>query len=88
MKIMFLNKAPRNAATYDVSRIEELLNGYASPGTQVELCFPDDFPGSRIEEVIGGQDKLNGLDHMMDLPALIRKIMWAAQNGYDALLRK
>ncbi len=87
MKIMFLNKAPRNAATYDVSRIEKLLNGYASPGTQVELCFPDDFPGSRIEEVIGGQDKLNGLDHMMDLPALIRKIMWAAQNGYDAVIQ-
>ena len=87
MKIMFLNKAPRNAATYDVSRIEALLNGYASPGTQVEICFPDDFPGSKIEQVIGGQNKLSGLDHMMDLPALIRKIMWAAENGYDAVIQ-
>ncbi len=87
MKIMFLNKAPRNAAIYDVSKIEKLLNGYASPGTQVEVCFPDDFPGSRIEELIGGQDKLNGLDHMMDLPGLIRKIMWAADQGYDAVIQ-
>ncbi|MDX1483268.1 MAG: aspartate/glutamate racemase family protein [Alphaproteobacteria bacterium] len=87
MKIMFLNKAPRNAAIYDVAKIESLLNGYASPGTKVEVCFPDDFAGSRIEELIGGQDKLNGLDHMMDLPALIRKIMWAADNGYDAVIQ-
>ena len=60
MKIMFLNKAPRNAATYDVSRIEALLNGYASPGTEVELCFPDDFPGSRIcaQEYGGGDGRI------------------------------
>lgn len=87
MKILFLNKAPRNAAIYDVSKIEKLLNSYASPGTKVEIGFPDDFPGSRIEEVIGGQNKLNGLDHMMDVPALIRKIMWAAENGYDAVIQ-
>ena len=87
MKIMFLNKAPRNNATYNVEKIEALLNGYASPGTKVEVCFPDDFPGSRIEELIGGQQKLNGLDHMMDLPAIIRKIMWAADNGYDAVIQ-
>jgi allantoin racemase len=87
MKIMFLNKAPRNAAIYDVSKIEGLLNSYASPGTKIEVCFPDDFEGSRIEELIGDQNKLNGLDHMMDLPALIRKIMWAAGNGYDAVIQ-
>ncbi|MDH3240164.1 MAG: aspartate/glutamate racemase family protein [Alphaproteobacteria bacterium] len=87
MKIMFLNKAPRNAAIYNVEKIEGLLNSYASPGTKVEVCFPDDFPGSRIEELIGDQNKLNGLDHMMDLPGLIRKIMWAADNGYDAVIQ-
>jgi Asp/Glu/hydantoin racemase len=87
MKIMFLNKAPRDAETYNVEKIETLLNGYASPGTKVEVCFPDDFPGSKIKELIGGQQKLNGLDHMMDLPAIIRKIMWAAGNGYDAVIQ-
>ncbi|HEX9809167.1 MAG TPA: aspartate/glutamate racemase family protein [Alphaproteobacteria bacterium] len=87
MRILFLNKAPRNAATYDVERIEKLLNGYASAGTRVEIGFPDDFPGSKIEEVIGGQSRLNGLDHMMDVPALIRKIVWAADNGYDAVIQ-
>lgn len=87
MKIMFLNKAPRNAAVYDVEKIENLLNSYASPGTKVEVCFPDNFPGAKIEDLIGSQDKLNGLDHMMDLPALIRKIVWAADNGYDAVIQ-
>ncbi|HSR54770.1 MAG TPA: hypothetical protein VLN73_00915, partial [Alphaproteobacteria bacterium] len=87
MKIMFLNKAPRNAAIYNVDKIEGLLNSYASPGTKIELRFPDDFEGSRIEELIGDQNKLNGLDHMMDLPALIRKIMWAEDNGYDAVIQ-
>ncbi|MGY9004944.1 MAG: aspartate/glutamate racemase family protein [Alphaproteobacteria bacterium] len=87
MKIMFLNKAPRSAASYDVAGIEKLLNGYASDGTTVEVCFPDDFAGSGVEGVIGDQNKLNGLDHMMDLPALIRKTMWAAENGYDAVIQ-
>ncbi len=87
MKIMFLNKAPKNAAVYDVEKIENLLNSYASPGTKVEVCFPDNFPGSKIEDLIGSQSKLNGLDHMMDLPALIRKIVWAADNGYDAVIQ-
>ena len=84
---MFLNKAPRSAASYDVAGIEKLLNGYASDGTTVEVCFPDDFAGSGVEGVIGDQKKLNGLDHMMDLPALIRKTMWAAENGYDAVIQ-
>ena len=87
MKIMFLNKAPKNAVLYNVEKIEKLLNSYASPGTKIEGCFPDNFPGSKIEDLIGGQDKLNGLDHMMDLPALIRKIVWAADNGYDAVIQ-
>ena len=76
MRILFLNKAPRNAATYDVAGIETLLNSYASPGTRVEIGFPENFPGAYIEEATGSQKMLNGLDHMMDVPALIRKILW------------
>lgn len=87
MRILFLNKAPRANASYDVAGIEKLLNSYASPGTKVEIGFPDDFPGARVHAVIGGQSKLNGLDHMMDVPALIRKIVWAAANGYDAVIQ-
>lgn len=87
MLILFLNKAPRKAAAYDVASIEKLLNSYASPGTKVELGFPDDFAGARVETVLGDQMLLNGLDHMMETPSIIRKMMWAAENGYDAVIQ-
>ena len=87
MRILFLNKAPKNAAHYDVAGIEKLLNSYASPGTKVEIGFPDNFAGSQVEEELGNQSMLNGLDHMMDVPALIRKIIWAEANGYDAVIQ-
>ena len=85
MKIMFLNKAPK--AVYDVPEIEKLLNSYASPGTRVEVHFTDDCEGSRIEEVLGNQMMLNGLDHILEAPAIIRKIVWASENGYDAVIQ-
>src|SRR6266545_720224 len=85
MRIMFLNKAPK--AVYDVAEIEKLLNSYASPGTRVEVNFLDDFEGSRVEHVLGSQMMLNGLDHIMEAPAIIRKIVWASENGYDAVIQ-
>jgi Asp/Glu/hydantoin racemase len=30
---------------------------------------------------------LNGLDHMMDTPAIIRKIVWGQDNGFDAVIQ-
>ncbi|MFM2129242.1 MAG: hypothetical protein RL477_788 [Pseudomonadota bacterium] len=87
MRILFLNKAPKNSAHYDVAGIEKLLNSYASPGTKVEIGFPDNFAGSQVEDELGKQSMLNGLDHMMDVPALIRKIIWAEANGYDAVIQ-
>jgi Asp/Glu/hydantoin racemase len=35
---------------------------------------------------IGAQSKLNGLHHMMETPSIVRKIFWAAENGYDAVV--
>lgn len=87
MRIMFLNKAPKDAVKYDVTSIEKLLNGYASEGTRVEVHFPDNFAGSAVEDVTGNQMMLNGLDHMMETPSLIRKIAWAADNGFDAVIQ-
>ncbi|MGH7844668.1 MAG: aspartate/glutamate racemase family protein [Candidatus Binatia bacterium] len=87
MKILFLNKAPKKAAAYDVTEIERLLNSYASAGTRVEVGFPDDFEGSQVEQALGNQMMLNGLDHIMEAPAIIRKVVWAAENGYDAVIQ-
>jgi allantoin racemase len=87
MRILFLNKAPKRHARYNVQEIEDLLNSYASPGTKVEVGFPDDFAGSDVKAQLGKQSALNGLDHYMEQPAIIRKIVWAQDNGYDAVIQ-
>src|SRR6516162_9360799 len=88
MRILVIDQAPRGpkAQPYDVAAIEKLLNSYASPGTRVEIGFPDEFEGSNVFLTIGAQSVLNGLHHMMETPAIVRKIFWAAQNGYDAVI--
>jgi Asp/Glu/hydantoin racemase len=86
MRICFLNQAPPRSAGYETTTIEALLNSYASPGTRVEIVFPDDYEGAQLYETIGAQSVLNGLHHMMETPAIVRKIFWAAQNGYDAVI--
>src|SRR6202790_2312941 len=86
MRIMFLNQAPRKQAAYEAAKIEAQLNSYASAGTNVEIVFPDEYEGSQLYDTIGAQSVLNGLHHMMETPAIVRKIFWAAQNGYDAVI--
>jgi len=89
MRILFVDQQPRTEKSvqpYDVAAITELLNSYASPGTEVEIGFPDDYAGSQVMNTIGGQSKLNGLHHMMETPSIVRKIFWAAENGYDAVI--
>jgi Asp/Glu/hydantoin racemase len=89
MRILFINQAPRTKdknPPYDVTGIEEQLNSYASPGTKVEIGFPENYEGAQLFESIGGQSALNGLHHMMETPAIVRKIFWAEQNGYDAVI--
>lgn len=89
MRIMVIDQAPlskEKEPPYDVDAITALLNSYASPGTTIEIGFPDNFEGAQILDSIGAQSKLNGLHHMMETPAIIRKIFWAQENGYDAVI--
>jgi len=89
MRILFVDQQPRTEKSvqpYDIAMIEALLNSYASPGTKVEIGFPDDYAGSQLMNTIGAQSKLNGLHHMMETPSIVRKIFWAAENGYDAVI--
>jgi Asp/Glu/hydantoin racemase len=86
---LFVDQQPRTEKSvqpYDIAKIEALLNSYASPGTKVEIGFPDDYAGSQLMNTIGAQSKLNGLHHMMETPSIVRKIFWAAENGYDAVI--
>jgi Asp/Glu/hydantoin racemase len=89
MRILLLNQAPRTNArgpAYDVASVEKQVNSYASPGTRIEIGFPDDFEGSEVFHALGGQSNLNGLHHMVETPAIVRRIVWAAENGYDAVI--
>src|SRR6266478_2379411 len=89
MRILMLNQAPRIANRhpgYDVEPITKLLNSYASPGTKIEIHFPDDFEGSDIMHTLGAQSQLNGLLHLVEAPAIVKKIIWAQENGYDAVV--
>lgn len=89
MRILVINQSPRTEKSgppYDVAEIEAQLNSYASPGTKVEIGFPDNFEGAGLIDLIGSQSVLNGLHHMMEVPAIVRKIFWAAENGYDAVI--
>src|SRR5215467_5255165 len=81
MRILMLNQAPKRKdkhPAYDVATIEKLVNSYASPGTRIEIGFPDDFEGSKIFHQLGAASNLNGLHHMMETPAIVLKIVWAA----------
>jgi Asp/Glu/hydantoin racemase len=89
MRILLLNQAPRTAArgpAYDLEPIEKLVNSYASPGTRIEIGFPENFEGSEVFHTLGAQSGLNGLHHMIETPSIVRKIIWAAENGYDAVI--
>jgi len=89
MRILLVDQQPRTEKSvqpYDIGKIEALLNSYASPGTRIEIGFPDDYAGSQLMNTIGAQSKLNGLHHMMETPSIVRKIFWAAENGYDAVI--
>ena len=89
MRILVIDQAPRTekkGPAYDVDEITRLLNSYASPGTTIDIGFPDNYEGAQLMESIGSQSKLNGLHHMMETPGIVRKIFWAQENGYDAVI--
>ena len=89
MRILMLNQAPmtpKRSPHYDVDGVAAQLNSYASPGTTIDLGFPDDFAGSEVFHSLGAESKLNGLHHMVETPAIVRKIVWAEENGYDAVI--
>ncbi|HEY3118045.1 MAG TPA: aspartate/glutamate racemase family protein [Chloroflexota bacterium] len=78
---MVLNQAPGRNDTEYHQRVEPILRSYASPGTQVDLCYPDG-PPTRF----GGE----GGSHMgfyASIPALVDKAVWAEKNGYDAVIQ-
>ena len=62
MRILMLNQAPRQKdrhPAYDVAAIDKLVNSYASPGSKIEIGFPDAFEGSDVFHTLGAASNLN-----------------------------
>ncbi|HZT06278.1 MAG TPA: aspartate/glutamate racemase family protein [Chloroflexota bacterium] len=88
MRIMVLNQTPEDPTNGEYAeRVIPILRSYASPGTEVDLCFPDDYPGAALSQVMNSQGIRSELDYHVSTPALIKKIVWAQQNGYDAVVQ-
>lgn len=88
MRIMVLVQSPRDPsmeASY--ARWDKQLKSYASVGTTIELHFPDDYPGARVYEAMGDRTVLTGLHHALEVPALVKKTVWAQENGFDAVIQ-
>ncbi|MGH7845122.1 MAG: aspartate/glutamate racemase family protein [Candidatus Binatia bacterium] len=88
MRIMFLSHLPENPKAKERNdKVRSQLNAYASPGTQVDLCFPDDYPGAKLSLDLVARNEVPGIYHVLQTPAIIRKIIWAEKNGYDAVVQ-
>jgi hypothetical protein len=88
MRIMFLSHLPENPKARErYAKIQAQLDGYASAGIQLELCFPDDYPGAKLSLNLGARNEVPGIYHVLQTPAIIRKIVWAEKNGYDAVVQ-
>lgn len=87
-KIMFLNHLPKvDGGDGSHDRVRSLLRSYASFGTEIDLAWPDDFPGGYVSRVLSERKMLNGLHHATEVTSLVRKTVWAAENGYDAVIQ-
>ena len=57
---------------------------YASPGTQVDSGEPEGYQGA-AEIGVGGADRY--MRWWLPVPGIVRKTVWAEQNGYDAVIQ-
>jgi allantoin racemase len=87
MRIMALSQtsaSARDPAHHEGT--ERLLRSYAAPGTTIDLCYPDDHAGERVAAKMGAQSARTELHYLVSTPALVRKAVWAQENGYDAVV--
>src|SRR5665213_4102330 len=81
MRIMFLNGTTGSPDSAYHARVEPMLRSYASPGTQVDRCYPDeDYDRTQGEGA-------SPLGKALATPVLIRKAVWAEQHGYDVVIQ-
>jgi allantoin racemase len=70
----------------DRQRLER-LHEYASPGTTIELHYPEDLGGGEVLHHLRKTKTLAGLHHILETPALVKKIIEAERDGFDAVVQ-
>jgi hypothetical protein len=71
---MFLSHLPENPKAKDrYAKIQAQLDGYASAGTQVQLCFPDDYPGAKLSLHLGARNEVPGIYHTLQRRRLFER---------------
>jgi allantoin racemase len=63
------------------------LHQYASPGTTIEVHYPEDLGGSEVLHHQRKTKTLAGLHHILETPALVKKIIEAERDGFDAVVQ-
>jgi allantoin racemase len=88
MKIMFLSYSPRGKSRdrFD-DETQRQLESYASPGTEIVQAAPEDLGGGVIDKKLSEEIAINGLHHLLRVPALIQKVIEAERAGFDAVIQ-
>jgi allantoin racemase len=88
MRIMALGHTfVRGSDEESETRRLERLHQYASPGTTIEIHYPDDLGGSEVLHHQRRTKTLAGLHHVLETPALVKKIIEAERDGFDAVVQ-
>jgi allantoin racemase len=88
MRIMILNHQPKREGSPEYeARVAALLSSYASPGTSIELHYPEDLGGSEVTGHLRKSQALGGLHHALETPALVKKTIEAERSGFDAVVQ-
>jgi Asp/Glu/hydantoin racemase len=88
MRIMFLNhQSKREGSSEYQVRIGAMINSYASPGTTIEIHYPEDLGGIEVMNHLRKSQALAGLHHALETPALVKKIIEAERLGFDAVVQ-
>jgi Asp/Glu/hydantoin racemase len=85
---MILNhQSKREGSPEYEARVATLLASYTSPGTTLEVHYPEDLGGSEVTSQLRKNRALAGLHHALETPALVKKIIEAERLGFDAVVQ-
>lgn len=88
MRILFLNHSfKREGDEKREARVLALLQRYASPGTTIEIGYPEDLGAGSALRHLEQRKVLSGLHHILETPALVKKIIEAERAGFDAVVQ-